>query len=222
MSVFIDLTGQKFGRLTVVERAENHVTKGGQSKTMWLCRCDCGGENSVIITSSQNLKSGTTRSCGCMSSKKTIGERSKTHGMTGTPLYLAWEAIKQRCENTNNSEYYRYGAIGRKMCKKWYESFEAFYDDVSKLPHFGEKGYTLDRIDNTIGYEPNNVRWADKITQANNRKDNHYIEFNGKKQSLSQWAREYSIPYSVLSQRINKYHWDFEKAISTPKRKYRN
>lgn len=221
MGKYIDITGQKFGKLTVIKRVENHITTGGQTKVMWLCRCDCLGENSEITTNSQNLRNGRTKSCGCVSSRNTIGERSKTHGMAGTTLYAAWEAIKQRCENPNSSSYHRYGAIGRKMYKEWYESYEAFYDYVSKLPNFGEKGYTLDRIDNTKGYEPNNVRWADKITQSNNRRNNHYIEYNGKKQSLSQWAREYSMPFSTLSQRLNKYHWSFEKAITTPTRNYK-
>ena len=214
---FIDLTGHRFGCLTVVKRTENHIAKGGQSKTMWLCRCDCGGE---IAVCAQSLKRGKTQSCGCLSSRSTIGKRTRTHGMTGSPIYAEWVAIKQRRGNPSSLDYHRYGAIGRTMCKEWHESFESFYSYVSLLPHFGEIGYSLNRVDNNKGYEPNNVEWADDITQANNRRSNRPITYNGKTQTMAQWARERQMPYWVLSQRINKYHWDIEKAITTPTRKF--
>ena len=161
MGAFIDLTGQKFGRLTVVERAKN---KG--KETMWLCVCDCG---KTLIAQGNNLKSGHTKSCGCYNSEITT-IRNYKHGKRKTTVYNTWNNMRRRCYEKANAKYPSYGGRGITVCDEWKNSFEAFYDDVSKLPHFGEKGYSLDRIDNDGNYEPTNVRWATAKQQANNRR----------------------------------------------------
>lgn len=169
MGALKDLTGQKFGRLTVIERADS--TKHGAAR--WLCKCDCGNDTVVI---GDELRKGATRSCGCLA-KETTSSRmkgctpyNKTHGKTGTLIYKEWSEMKRRCNNKNDKSYHNYGGRGISVCDIWQNSFEAFYDNVSKLPHFGEQGYSLDRINNDGNYEPNNVRWATAKEQANNRR----------------------------------------------------
>lgn len=165
MSKLIDLTGQKFGRLTVIERAEKpcHVH---DAAAYWKCRCDCGKEK---IVSGKNLMYGKSLSCGCLS-KEVARKLHLKHKAHNTSLYNRWTNMKHRCLNPNNTSYKYYGGRGITVCEEWRNDFQAFYDYVSKLPHFGEKGYSLDRINNDGNYEPGNVRWATAKEQANNRR----------------------------------------------------
>ena len=215
MGAIIDLTGEKFGRLTVIERAGS--TKHGAAK--WRCVCQCGNETIVI---GDELRKHNTTSCGCYakecSSKRLKGKcpHNKSHGMVGTPVYKEWSEMKRRCNNPNDISYHRYGERGIRVCERWEKSFEAFYSDVSTLPHFGEKGYSLDRIDNNKWYAPDNVRWADAKTQANNRRTSCFVEYNGIKKTIMQWATEYNIPYNRLYKRIRVFKWNIDKALNTP------
>lgn len=161
MGKFIDLTGQKFGRLTVIKRAENQ-----NSHTRWVCDCECGNS---VIAKGIHLKSGHTQSCGCAKIELHTKRLTK-HGYCGTSLYNVWCSMKERCCNKQAQRYNDYGGRGIKVCSRWLNSFEAFYEDVSKLPHFGEKGYSLDRINNDGNYEPSNIRWATAKEQANNKR----------------------------------------------------
>lgn len=210
MSKFIDLTGEKFGKLTVVERKGTDKHGGA----LWLCKCECGNEK---LTTSNHLRMGKCSSCGCLQTAhmKELG-KAKKHGYANSDIYKRYHNIISRCFNPNVYSYTDYGSRGITVCERWRNSFEAFYDDVSKLPHFGEKGYSLDRIDNNGNYEPNNVRWATKKEQNNNTRNNHYITYNGKTQTISQWADEYNIGYRKLLERINKLHWNIERALNTP------
>lgn len=125
----IDLTGKKFGKLTVVERAGS--TNHGAAK--WRCVCECGNETVVI---GDELRKGNTRSCGCLRKKKASIKsnnhvpKNKTHGKAGTPFYKEWIQIKQRCYNPNDSSYKDYGGRGIAVCDKWRNSFESFEEDV--------------------------------------------------------------------------------------------
>lgn len=164
----IDLTGQKFGRLTVLNKAQSKKFPCGQAMSQYLCECDCGQQIVVLVS---NLKSGHTKSCGCLQ-KQLVAERSVTHGMSTTSLYGVWNTMRQRCTNPNNRKYANYGGRGITVCDDWLNSFDSFYAHVSKLPHFDEEGYSLDRINNNGHYEPNNVRWATDKEQQNNKRNN--------------------------------------------------
>lgn len=155
MSRAIDLTGQKFERLTAIRPTEK---RDAGRCVIWLCLCDCGNE---VFVSSNKLKSGGRyKSCGCLRG------RSIVHGMSQAPIYGIWNSMIQRCENPNQKSFKNYGGRGIKVCDHWH-SFENFYTDVGDPP----KGKTLDRYpDNDGDYEPLNFRWASWQEQAKNRR----------------------------------------------------
>lgn len=156
--------GQTFGRLTVIE----YAGKDNFHHSRWLCKCECGNKK---IISSHSLTSGTTVSCGCYNKEIIKKQKSNLrHGFWGTKIYTDWKAMKQRCANSKSRSYQWYGARGIKVCDEWKNDFMSFYNHVSKLPHFGEDGYSLDRINNDGNYEPGNVRWATAKEQIHNRR----------------------------------------------------
>lgn len=161
MYKFTDLTGRKFGRLTVLKRVEN---KGGH--LCWECLCDCGN---IKIVRGFHLCDGHTLSCGCLQKERTA-ETHTTHGMNQSRLHKIWIGMKNRCFNPKNYGFKNYGGRGIKVCDEWKDDFQAFYDHVSQLPHFGEEGYSLDRINNNGNYEPGNVRWATRTEQNKNKR----------------------------------------------------
>ena len=133
--------------------------------------------------------------------------------MSGTKAYKTWIHIKERCYNRNIERYNNYGGRGIKVCPRWKDDFQAFYDDVSKLPHFEEEGYSLDRIDVNGHYEPGNVRWATTREQLNNTTRNHFVTYNGERNTLAEWSKIVGIPYKTLFKRILD-GWDIEKAFT--------
>lgn len=161
----LELTGQEFGRWTVLEWSQ-----GYKGDTGWRCRCQCGKEK---IVASSALRSGRSTSCGCYRSeatrKRMTGVQNyKTHGMSATPIYQVWTAMKQRCQNPRSAEYFRYGGRGITVCPEW-QDFEVFYRDVGDPG----PGMSLDRINNDGDYEPGNVRWATRQEQVVNRGGYH-------------------------------------------------
>lgn len=144
---------------------------------------------------------------------KRVGNH-RTHGMTGSKIYRTWAHIKGRCYKETDKQYKDYGARGITMCTEWKNSFTVFYDYVSKLPNFNVHGYSLDRINNNGNYEPNNVRWADSKTQNNNKRNVHLILYNGKSQTLLEWASDLDVDYKFLWQRLYKLNMSVEEAFS--------
>lgn len=202
----IDLTGHKYGALTVLRRAENQGRR-----TMWLCRCECGKE---VVVRGENIRSGNTRSCGCLAK-----DNPKKHGMSKTRLAYIFRGMKQRCYNPNNHEYWIYGGRGIKICPEWLEDPMNFYQWALESG-FDEAGNqrtcSIDRIDFNGDYSPDNCRWADIYTQANNTRKNIYYIFGGEKHTLSEWSRITGIGYGTLYDRINKLGWSVEKALTHP------
>lgn len=155
---FNDLTGLRFGRLTVVERAGRYVPPSGkQTHITWLCKCDCG--NFATVTAGQ-LRCGGTQSCGCLHRERFT---TKTHGESRTPLYNVWRAMKERCNSPNSISYKWYGGKGVKICDEWNNSYESFRDWA--VANGYTEGLSIDRIDSNLGYLPENCRW---LTRAEN------------------------------------------------------
>lgn len=196
MGKFIDLTGNKYGRLIVIKR--DGYDKYGKIK--WLCKCECGRETSVL---GNRLKIGNTTSCGC----KAI-EASTKHGMAGTNIYTIWIDIMRRCYNPKVRQYKNYGARGIKVCDQWH-NFENFYRDMGDRP----ENKSIDRINSDGDYCKENCRWVDNMTQQSNKRNNTYVEYNGERHTLAQWGRILGIDPKLIRSRIFRSKWPIEKAF---------
>lgn len=192
--------GDRIGKLTLLKPMKAGEAKKAHS---WLCRCDCG-EEIIVITS--NLR----RQTKC---KRCAVKEKMKHGMSETPLYAVWEHMKRRCLCQSEKCYKDYGARGITVCDEWLD-FEPFMEWSL------ESGYspalTLDRIDNNKGYSPENCRWADKKTQANNRRNTICITANGITLPCAEWARRTGIPKNTLRARYVVMGWSGDRTVNTP------
>jgi len=199
-----DLLGLKFGRLLVIKEAG--VNKNG--KYIWLCKCDCGNEKLIL---SQRLINGASQSCGCLHKEQLLKMITK-HGMARRVsgklnyLYVTWSNIKQRCGNVKNHAYPEYGGRGIFMCERWVNSFLFFSEDVGERPSVN---HTLDRINNEIGYCPENCRWVEMDVQSRNKRNNVWIECNGVKKIMSDWAYFIGISPENLRNKLKFKSIDF-------------
>lgn len=215
MPKFVDLTGQKFGKLKVLGQAGKD--KWGNFR--WLCRCECGQEKIICGT---DLKSGKTKSCGCLRKEVTI-KRSTKNGhnikIETSRIYDSWRNMIQRCTNPNRNDYKNYGGRGITVCERWSgeNGFIHFLEDMGERP----KGCSIDRINNNKGYCKENCRWVTPTQQARNTQKNLLQTYRGKTQCLAEWAEECDIPYRTLQARLCQYGWSIEKALTTPVGKYK-
>lgn len=202
-----DMTGQRFGMLVVVCRAEN--TQSGRAT--WRCRCDCGKE---VVVRGGNLRSGGTKSCGCY--KVACLNRSKTtHHGSNTRLYRIWSNMKDRCYRPANDRYRDYGGRGIGVCEAWRASFEAFRDWAVSSGY--RDNLTIDRKDNDLGYSPENCRWTNRAAQNNNTRRNRYVTYGDETHTVSEWARMRGLTETALRLRLNR-GWPLEAALTTPLR----
>jgi hypothetical protein len=196
-----ELIGQQFERLLVISAAGRD--KWG--KSLWLCRCNCGVERIVEGT---NLKSGNTKSCGCLNLQLTA-ERFTTHGGSETPEYKIWKQAKQRCTNPNDKDFHDYGERGIKFLL---DNFEEFLAHMGPKPG---KEYSLDRIDNSGNYEIGNVRWATQKDQCRNKRSNRYLTFQNETLCVIGWAERLGFNSKTIRTRLS-LGWSVERTLSTP------
>lgn len=206
-----DKTGQRFGRLMVVEFAG----RGSDGRGRWLCRCDCG--NYKVVPNSELGRN--IVSCGCKKAETLMMNRfNPTHGKSRTRLYGLWGSMIDRCNNPNAHEYENYGGRGITVCDEWrndYTKFETWamangYDEKSD-----RKNCTLDRIDPNGNYEPSNCRFATMKIQQRNKRNNVLVTYNGETHCLVEWAEIANIRYGKLLHRIYA-GWSMEDALYKP------
>lgn len=198
------LKGQKFGRLTVIDKLHNYHKN---NRIYWLCVCECG--NLINVNSSQ-LVSGQTQSCGCLR-KDLLTQRNIKHDKCNTRLYNIWGCMKQRCYNKNQPQYKNYGGRGIAVCDKWRDDFMVFYDWA--MTNGYKSNLTIDRIDNNKGYEPSNCRWVTRKQQNRNTRQNRNITINGETHCLKDWCKILGLKRSTVSNRINQYNWSIKQAL---------
>lgn len=204
----IDISGQRFGRLLVRSRAVGSSTKNAR----WFCLCDCGN---LIEARSQHLRDGAIRSCGCLAAEdasKRLSAYRTTHGLSRSSEYRAWQAMRSRCENHNNTKYEYYGGRGISVCNEW-NSFEKFIADMGMKP---TPKHTLERKNPNLNYCPDNCYWATRLVQANNTRRTCYVSYRGKIMPLADAARMAGmVSPKVAWQRIRN-GWDAKSAVEIP------
>lgn len=210
MPLTIDLTGQRFGRLVAVERSGSQC-----GNATWLCRCDCGGQ---AVVSGLNLKSGHTKSCGCLRRQTSVSAHLRHgHKRVGkvTRTYRIWRHMTQRCSNSHDIGYTDYGGRGIRVCERW-RKFEHFLEDMGEPP----PNCQIDRIDNEGDYEPNNCRWTSPRENSRNRRSNCLITYRGRTQCVAAWAEEIGVPRHILYLRLRR-NWSIERTFAQSIRKTR-
>lgn len=212
--VALDLTGQRFGRWTALYDT-GRKTVGGNH--YWMCKCDCGTTKEV---DSGQLRIGGSKSCGCHRRDR-MSKLNLKHGGRKDRLYLVWMDMRRRCNDPKNENYFRYGGRGIKVDEAFneYADFKAWayangYDDTAK-----HGDCTIDRIDVNGNYSPDNCRWVNLVVQANNRRSNAIITYNGKSMTRSQWEKELGFKKGTLAWRINA-GWTVERMLTQRPEEY--
>jgi len=202
-----DMTSMRIGMLSVIGRAPDALIGIKKDKhVMWNCLCDCGKLKSI---SGARIRSGITKSCGCLKKLLTSERKSKR---TGMKEYGIWCSMINRCNDKNVKSYHRYGGRGIKVCDRW-NNFDIFISDMGLRPSIH---HSIDRIDNDGFYNKDNCRWVTMKEQNNNRSNNRIIIYGGKSKTLQQWADDIGINQSSLRTRLEL--WPIEKALTSPKK----
>lgn len=197
-----DLTGLTFGTLTVLAASPQHGK--------WECECVCGRRWHVM---KGNLVICSSKRCTCWAREQAT-KRATSHGMTKTSEHRVWTGLRNRCANPQTASYAEYGARGITCDPRW-DDFERFLADIGPRP---SPQHSVERRDNDGAYSPENCFWATKLEQANNKRNNTILTFDGRMQTLAQWSRETGIDQDALSARLSKLKWSVEKALTTPPR----
>lgn len=205
-----DLVGKIKGRLTVL--SFHHVA---DEKSYWLCQCQCGNQK-VIQRNSIVGNNGGAKSCGCLSLEKKIAGKHgySKPGNKKTPEYACWVSIKSRCytDTGNNPSYKNYGGRGIRVCDRWLKSFPNFLADMGCRP---TSDHSIDRIDVNGDYSPDNCRWATRLEQQNNRRNNLVLTHNGVSLTASEWARKIDVSPLLIMDRIRR-GWPVHNALFEP------
>ena len=207
----VDRIGERFGRLTIVEEKEPKLYKPRTYARIFLCKCDCGN---MVVASYTNLKAGNVRSCGCL--KKDCGKgilSNESQNQDKLRLHMIWQSMKNRCSANSGRHYKNYKLRGISVCEEWKNDFNAFYEWAINNGYYPT--LSIDRIDGTKGYSPENCRWATAKMQANNIKTNVIITYNGESHTIPEWSQITNIPSYVIRNRRN-YGWNVERTLTTP------
>lgn len=198
----LDLTGHRYGRISIVRSANGTENNG----SIWVGICDCGAQKNFHASDLRNSKH-PVRSCGCLVIETNVARTRYGMGH-GAPTYRSWQAMIQRCTNPNVREFPRYGGAGISVCIRWLGDFPVFLTDMGERP----SGTSIDRLDNSKGYEPGNCRWATMKMQQRNRRNNVRANYRGEERLLSEVADETGIPLTTLRNRLR--HVDLDTAVS--------
>lgn len=202
-----DISGKRYGRWIAIAYAGR--SKG---KSLWLCRCDCGQEKRV---STSALNAGLSKSCGCLKREGRVHSQSVYKTKTE---YKSWSAMISRCYCAKNPSYKNYGGRGIVVCNRWrvgesgLSGFDCFISDMGLKP--GPE-YSLDRIDGSLPYSPENCKWSTQKTQQNNRRDTKRATINGVTKTVGEWASEAGIPPGLLGNRLTR-GWPPAEALCPP------
>jgi hypothetical protein len=204
MSVLNDHTGKQFGHWIVIKRA----TTSPHGDARWFCKCICGKEKTLY---GFHLKSGGTKSCGCLRYEAN-GGHGATRNKKETVEYRTWKNVIARCYNPKRKGFKYYGGRGIKVCDKWLNNYKYFLADMGLKP---SSEYSIERIDVNGNYEPSNCKWATKVEQNRNKRNNRTYTFNGKTMVMQDWAKYLGISPSQMSIRLAD--WPIEKALGLKK-----
>lgn len=202
--------GAKYGQLVLVAEAAPYRTPKGKRVRKAACLCACGVSTTVQL---QHLLSGHVTSCGC-GQRAAASASNTTHGQTKKNVarsaeFMTWRSMRGRCLTVTHKDYKDYGGRGITICERW-SCFANFLVDMGLRP----RGTSIDRLDNNLGYGPDNCRWATAIEQASNTRRTVNLTFNGRTCSVAQWARDTGINDMVLYRRV-KAGWSAEKTLTT-------
>lgn len=201
---YIDLTGKRFGRWTVLSYAGNC----GRYIPRWLCRCDCGTEREVI---GKDMVAGKSVSCGCYFSEQ-VKLWNVKHGLSHDQTFNIYRHMIARCHNEKGARYADYGGRGITVCQRWRDSYEAFLDDMGPRP---SPKHEIERKNNDGNYEPDNCIWATRHVQARNKRSSRFLEHNGERMVIVDWERRQGFLIGTISKRLI-HGWTVEEAITTP------
>ena len=217
MGKYVDLVGKKINRLTVVKR----VIKNNDKRIYYLCECECGGEK---IVGKDHLSRNDIVSCGCYNREqsairyKRLAKQRAKHNLSHSRLYRVYAHMKNRCYNEASPNFKYYGARGIRVCDEWLgeNGFLNFYNWATNNGY--DENLSIDRVNVDGNYEPSNCKWSNNVEQANNKRNNHYVYYNGNKVTVSQLSRLININRDVLYDRINNLQWCLDRVVNTPVR----